>query len=321
MDPPRLKGFFSRNWRASTSEKKERPEKKSTQGAHELFLEYEGFLAPARPPRPSTSVSRAATSHSWRPLHRTSVKQSEEPLRSSAGRINPHKSISSISNTVVEFCSQRVDLSRKQGSFALPRSDHEQLQGRPYDKPEWPLKNDPEPEITARSTTSSWLRRRMSTASRQTKLSTSPSFTSGSYPPAYTEQPHYRYSIYDDDNITALPAFPSYEKEPKEPPQVTEDRISKGAAARAAAAAQNEVYESIRNFRLEEPKVTRDSESGVGIEVRDRGEVMSDYEMPVVRKGETSSLDGGEKLLTCVFRPSLCSTRRTYGTHTIVFRP
>ncbi|KAK4695949.1 F-box and WD-40 domain protein 1/11, partial [Lecanoromycetidae sp. Uapishka_2] len=266
MDPPRLKTLFSRKRRASTSEKKERPDKKSTQGAHELFLEYEGFLNPTRPPRPSTSASTFAPSHSSRPSNRYDTKLSEETLRSSTvSRTRSHKSISSHGDAFLQSPSQplKVNASRKQGLFSLRTLTHEQSAGQFDEKDEWPLKNNPEPEPNARPA-SSWLRRRISTTSRQTRPPPA-SLTPGAYPPTnITEQPYYRYSIYDDDTLTALPSFPGCETEQ---PKILEDRFAKGAAARAAAAAQNEMYESIRNMRLEEPKVTRDSESGVGIEL------------------------------------------------------
>ena len=69
-----------------------------------------------------------------------------------------------------------------------------------------------------------------------------------------------------------------------EPPQVP-DSTTSGAAARAAAAAQNEIHENVRNMRLAEPTVTRDSESGIGIEVRERGGENADSTIPVVRRG------------------------------------
>lgn len=65
------------------------------------------------------------------------------------------------------------------------------------------------------------------------------------------------------------------------PPRIPDDMMS-GAAARAAAATQNEILESVRNLRLLEPKIPRDSESGIGIEMRDRWEEDEDE---VVRKG------------------------------------
>lgn len=69
-----------------------------------------------------------------------------------------------------------------------------------------------------------------------------------------------------------------------EPPKIPENTAS-GAAARAAAAAQNEILECVRNMRLSEPKVKRDSKSGIGIEVRDRGNDAGDVILPIVRKG------------------------------------
>ena len=65
------------------------------------------------------------------------------------------------------------------------------------------------------------------------------------------------------------------------PPRIPHDLMS-GAAARAAAATQNEILESVRNHRTVEPKIPRDSESGIGIELRDRWEENKDK---IVRNG------------------------------------
>ncbi|MCJ1479512.1 hypothetical protein MMC13_008198 [Lambiella insularis] len=60
-----------------------------------------------------------------------------------------------------------------------------------------------------------------------------------------------------------------------EAPSIISLNPAGGAAARAAAAAQNEMLESIRSptprdkSRLVEPKITNDSESGIGIELRE----------------------------------------------------
>ena len=62
--------------------------------------------------------------------------------------------------------------------------------------------------------------------------------------------------------------------------------LSSGAAARAAAAAQNEILATMRGLSLAEPKINRDSESGVGIEVRDSAEEPIGSEAPVVRQGK-----------------------------------
>ena len=113
------------------------------------------------------------------------------------------------------------------------------------------------------------------------------STTSGTHhpspPPSFTTiPPDYGVSEFDDADLTALPALPDYENElPPKP----EGKVPCGTAARAAAAAQNEVFDTIHSLKLTEPKLTRDSESGVGIEVRDRGGVMPESDIPVVRKG------------------------------------
>ena len=64
-----------------------------------------------------------------------------------------------------------------------------------------------------------------------------------------------------------------------------------GAAARAAAAAQNEMYGSTRSLalhdslRIWEPKITNDCESGIGIDLRDRSDELVNLELPLARMG------------------------------------
>ncbi|PYI17257.1 WD40 repeat-like protein [Aspergillus violaceofuscus CBS 115571] len=66
-------------------------------------------------------------------------------------------------------------------------------------------------------------------------------------------------------------------------PPVFSDDIYAGAAARAAAAAQNELARALRDgVKSSETRVTRDSESGIGIDLRDRSE-LSDPALAVVR--------------------------------------
>lgn len=77
-------------------------------------------------------------------------------------------------------------------------------------------------------------------------------------------------------------------------PSFTSGTLVGGAAARAAAAAQNERIEAKRisvlrqDSRSVEPPVPTDSESGIGIEVRDRFDCM-DITLPVVRQGQSSN--------------------------------
>jgi F-box and WD-40 domain protein 1/11 len=68
--------------------------------------------------------------------------------------------------------------------------------------------------------------------------------------------------------------------------------MSKGAAARAAAAAQNEIVKVGRvtskvDSKVLDFKLSRDSESGIGIDMRDRAE-SSEIELAVVRIGMTN---------------------------------
>ena len=66
-----------------------------------------------------------------------------------------------------------------------------------------------------------------------------------------------------------------------------------GAAARAAAAAQNERFGSARSLalpdglRAAERKISNDSESGIGIDLRDRTDELVDLELPLARMGKT----------------------------------
>ena len=84
--------------------------------------------------------------------------------------------------------------------------------------------------------------------------------------------------LYDSPEMMPIPGIGI------EPPQVP-DSTTSGAAARAAAAAQNQILKSVQNTRLAEPTITRDSESGIGIEVRDGGGENTECTIPVVRKG------------------------------------
>lgn len=67
-----------------------------------------------------------------------------------------------------------------------------------------------------------------------------------------------------------------------DPPKISEDLFS-GAAARPAAATQNEVLESLRTLKLSKSESVKDFESGIGIEMRDQ-EVNGDAS--IIRIGE-----------------------------------
>lgn len=69
-------------------------------------------------------------------------------------------------------------------------------------------------------------------------------------------------------------------------PPIFPDDISAGAAARAAAAAQNELARAERiASHTSESKLTRDTESGIGIDLRDRSEIL-EGELGAVRAGK-----------------------------------
>lgn len=84
----------------------------------------------------------------------------------------------------------------------------------------------------------------------------------------------------DMSTISQMPSRPSVHR-------------SSGAAARAAAAAQNELLGSTRNLEtaskdstLVEPTIARDSESGIGIDLRDREEDIALIDVPISRLGQ-----------------------------------
>ena len=105
----------------------------------------------------------------------------------------------------------------------------------------------------------------------------------------FTTIPAYHESPSRDGHLPApVPEFGLVPGFGYETPRAPSD-LSSGAAARAAAAAQNEILATMRSLNLAESKINRDSESGVGIEVRDRTEEVADLEIPVVRQGTFSA--------------------------------
>ena len=90
----------------------------------------------------------------------------------------------------------------------------------------------------------------------------------------------FREKCADVSTIPQMPSRPSIHR-------------SSGAAARAAAAAQNELLGSTRNLEtaskdstLVEPTIARDSESGIGIDLRDREEDIALVDVPISRQGQ-----------------------------------
>ncbi|KAF5858518.1 hypothetical protein ETB97_004314 [Aspergillus alliaceus] len=91
-------------------------------------------------------------------------------------------------------------------------------------------------------------------------------------------------------SVSALHGFYAPPMSPRAPipggglePPVLPDDIYAGAAARAAAAAQNELARVERDgAKYSDTRLTRDSESGIGIDLRDRSE-LSDSEPAILR--------------------------------------
>lgn len=107
-----------------------------------------------------------------------------------------------------------------------------------------------------------------------------------------------------------------------EPPVIPDD-IYSGAAARAAAAVQNEMSkvaerDSVKIFDMRFP---RDSESGIGIDLRDRSE-FSDTEPSMLRIGKELSKETtvGSCPLTR-YRSGCVPTGRNHGTGSVVSGP
>ena len=266
-----LKGIF-RSKQTSAPEKRRKAGKTTTAGAHELFLEYEGFLSSSnkRPHRPLPCATRIAPPQTPAPDKAKLSRHTSSNLH--MNHRTPQESLSDFPNSIDEARSQpcRVPSARKKGLFPLSRLAHDGHQKD--DGTETSSVYQSEQKRVKPSSSHSWLRRCLSTTSRR-HPSPPPSFT--------TIASHYACPIFEDDDLTALPALPGYEDEHSKD---IEKPLS-GRAARAAAAAQNEVLQNMQNLQLAEPKLTRDCESGVGIEVRDHEEVIANYDIPVVRIG------------------------------------
>ncbi|KAI9928992.1 hypothetical protein MW887_001385 [Aspergillus wentii] len=93
------------------------------------------------------------------------------------------------------------------------------------------------------------------------------------------------HSFYAPTSSVPVPV-PGYGLEPP----ILPDNIYAGSAARAAAAAQNEQAKAEREAsKIDDAKITLDSESGIGIDLRDRSEI-SDTNLAVVRMDPVTQL-------------------------------
>ena len=270
MEPPKATGFFwNRKKHTSSGDKNKRRKSNGAHGAHELFLEHEGFLPleePASAPRP-VQIREGSV---WRSGE---AKTSQDSGRaSSASHARPRPSFSGSSGTTAHSRSPFFDLSkrRKKSILSFSRSINGDLQDNTcHDRFTQNQIAEQDHDVRAHS----FLRRCMSIRSQGRPQTPSTPL------PAYHESPSA--SGYLPAPVPEFGLVPGFGYESPRPPADS----SSGAAARAAAAAQNEILATMRSLSLLEPKLTRDSESGVGIEVRDHTDEFAESEVPIVRQG------------------------------------
>lgn len=114
-------------------------------------------------------------------------------------------------------------------------------------------------------------------------------------------------------------------------PPVLPNHKSAGAAARAAAAAQNEQMEAARMAKVElenkmlDLRVPQDSESGICIDLRDRSDVSDTDLLAIMRLGKDEPPDGQRacfaNFLVCFFRSRGSPSGRDYITYSVIFGP
>lgn len=124
----------------------------------------------------------------------------------------------------------------------------------------------------------SWIRRRMSP--RSSERPPTPSRTSA----VYHDQFYQGHPYMEDLSLFQRPDLVPTPSHVYEPRRYNHD-VTSGAAARAAAAAQNEILASMRELTLTDSKSHRDSESGIGIEAAARELHPPGADVPAIRKG------------------------------------
>ena len=275
MEPHYLKRLFSKRRRPSSDEKKPGQEVRNV-GSHDLFLEKKRPLPRSEdaPSRPSFSFSRTAARRPSMPFQENVFRPSGESLRSQSDAYdNTRKSFSGLSRatTMAQSLAHTTSKRRRKSRLSLSTSTDEPRDGA-FAWARRSLDQRPQQEPSRRPSTSGWLRRLKSTNFKSHDLSLGQSTDTPPYDEALCANGHLPAPILDFGKIPG-----SGHERPR-----TRKDFSSGAAARAAAAAQNELLESMRKMRLSEPQVTQDSESGIGIE---RGDSPLDFEAPVVRQG------------------------------------
>lgn len=147
---------------------------------------------------------------------------------------------------------------------------------------------------SAHSKASQWLRRAASTRFGHRRHSTSAPLAS------FVQRPETSDTNGQRDRV--VPEPPRWD--------FSDYNYTSGAAARAAAAAQNEFSSSARTLvtrgghSVSDPKPTEDSESGIGIDLRDRMEENAEAAVPVVRQGQGDGRSCSSLVLTRKLDPS-----------------
>ena len=277
MEPLKSAGFFwGRKKQIHSGDTNKRRKSSDTAGAHELFLENEGFLSPEEPARP-VKPAHAQMNLIYQCSNVKTSDDSGHSSSSSASHSQPRQSYSGFRGATANSRTSLFNPTKrgKRSILSFTRSIDECSQDDTrHDRSRQSLVSEQEQVVRPPS----FFRRCMSIRSQGRPQTPSTPL------PAYNESPPQ--SRHLPAPVPEFGLVPGFGYEPSRPPA----DLSSGAAARAAAAAQNEILATMRTLSLAEPKISRDSESGVGIEVRDRTEEPAGYEVPVVRQGIYSSL-------------------------------
>lgn len=273
MEPQKSGGFFwNRRKQSFSADPNKRRKSSEPVCAHERFLEHEGFLSSEMPAR-LVKPAHTQTNYSQ---HNGYAKASEDSGRASPSACQNQRcqSFSSSNVPVIITGTSPPDPPKRSRKSILSfgRSIDGQSHGNMRQRSRLSLLAEQDPAAR----TPSFLRRCMSIKSQGR-----PQTPSTPLPPYHESPPQHGHLPAPVPEFGLVPGFGF------EPTRPATD-LSSGAAARAAAAAQNEILATMRSLSFAEPKITRDSESGVGIEVRDCAEETAGPKVPVVRQGRLS---------------------------------
>ena len=222
--------------------------------------------------RPSTAFSKVTARGLLSPFQ---TRHSADLLRPSSDiDQHPRKSFSGLSRatTIVQSIAHSAN-KRRDRNISLPSRSADDAGASESARARSSLDHRLMPEDMRREPTNrGWLRRLKSRSFRSMDLRSTPDSTSPQSMQILHAHGH---------RPTRIPDLGEMRDVGHEQPKPRAD-LSSGAAARAAAAAQNELLDNMRRLRLSESKLTRDSESGIGIE---RGDSTISFEIPVVRQG------------------------------------